>query len=414
MPNVIFIMVDTLRADHLHCYGYTRQTSPNIDKFAAESTRYMRAISQAPMTKMSVPSFLSSEYPQDRGNAFETSLVQAFRSNGYVTGAVISNLEAARAYGVKDLPWDFWDEKLTMNDVTSPQVTSKSLDWISKQSSKPGHPFFLFALYMDPHTPYIRHAGHIFDPEYNGKYRDRIDIPEAAILKEKPPCSVEHFKATYDSEIAFTDEHIGKLIDELKKRGLYDNTLIVFLADHGEEFSDHGDFFHAKTLYSEVLSVPLVIKLPNQHEGRTVGGIFSLIDLAPSILNNLGIDPACLRPQGSVVDLKSAAPLKDKYIYSACVPTLRSVQNAQYSMIRGCSPIISAKDTAELYDLRNDPHELHNIAKAKPNVSSSMSQLLLKQELFVEKSIRKASKTEKIPVTDLEKTRLKSLGYLGN
>ena len=103
-----------------------------------------------------------------------------------------------------------------------------------------------------------------------------------------PPCDVEHMKALYDSEIAYTDAHIGELINRLKKDGLYDKSLVVFLSDHGEEFRDHGAFFHMHTLYRELLHVPLIVKLPGHHQGKIVTGNFSMIDLFPSIVCQLG------------------------------------------------------------------------------------------------------------------------------
>lgn len=416
MPNVIFIMVDTLRADHVHCYGYGRNTTPNVDQLAAASTRYESAISQAPKTSLSVPSFLTSEYPQDRLDSYDNSLTEVLKNNGYVAGAVVSNLEAATTYGLKSQPWDFWDEKLCRQSVSSDQVTTKALDWISKQKSTRSkrQPFFLFALYMDPHTPYVGHQNHLFDPGYKGPCKDKADFYQGDNKRVTPPCSKEHLAALYDSDIAFTDENIGKLISGLKKNGLYDNTLIVFLSDHGEELGDHGDYFHAKFLYKESLSVPLIVKLPNQHDAKVVRGTFSLIDLAPSVLNCLGISPKELNPLGDTVDLRSSDALKDKYIYSAIDPSLRSVRNSRYTMIKGSGPI-TPKGVDQLFDRQSDPKELRNIAKQNRGVFDTMSNLMDKLDKLNADAAHKSKKPHKvIQVTDEDKERLKSLGYLGN
>jgi arylsulfatase len=424
-PNVILIMVDTLRADHLSCYGYSRKTTPNIDGFAAGAIRFRKAISQAPATKWSVPSFLTSEYPQDRERNFHDNIATILQKNGYITAGIVSNPQVDGLPGVYG-GWDFWNTTMCSKDVSSPGIVDNALKFLS-DLPKRRRPFFLFALFMDPHSPYISHAGYVFDPNYHGPLKNQAAFPDTIAESHRltAPCDVEHLKALYDSDIAFTDASIGKFLTELKKRGLYDNSLIVFLADHGEEFNDHGDFFHAKTLYNELLSVPVIVKLPSQHKGRVVGGgAFQLIDLAPSVLESVGIDPKMISPQGVAVNFSTATSLPDRAVFSATRPKLRAVQNARYKLIQGVTPY-STKRVSELYDLKLDPKEHHNLLPGMEQVAKPLRDELVKQDADVAANIRavhqividrilnhKMTNMPKAPTPE-QKERLNSLGYLG-
>lgn len=418
-PDVIFIMVDTLRADHLSCYGYSKKTTPNLDKFASEALLFKRAVSQAPATKWSVPSFLTSEYPQDRYSNYGLNLPTVLKNYGYTTAGVISNLQVDNLPGVAG-GWDFWDTKAGWTFTSSPMVVDNALAWLSKLPEERDHPFFLFTLFIDPHSPYDKHDGFDFDSNYNGPAKKSLTMPAVSEQQRVgAPCGVEHVKALYDSEVAFTDAHIGRFIRELKKKGLYDKSLIVFLADHGEEFMDHGDYFHAKTLYNEVLSVPVIIKLPNQHEGRIVdGGAFRLIDLAPSVLKSVGINPEAIRPQGTAINLRDVTRLEDKPILSATLPHLRSIQDSRYEFIEGTTIYTKNKPVAELYDLRNDPKQHHNLFPGHADLVANFRQLISANDKIVADDIDHLKNGHEARPEAREKTaeeneRLKSLGYLG-
>lgn len=244
-PNVIFIMVDTLRADHLGCYGYQRNTTPNIDEFAKHRIRAERTVSQASWTTCSVASFMTSRYPQ------------------------CMNLGDVCNPGSMDSKFT------TLADAGYAREASNK--WISKVKDRR---FFLFALFMDCHAPYYMHSEYNFDPGYKGKIRERAPLVWEDWYRYSKR-DIEHTKAMYNSEIAYTDRYVGKLLEDLKQQGQYDNSLIILLSDHGEEFKEHGDFEHGHTLYNEVTTVPFIVKLPHKRNGRVLKGTFSLIDVLP-------------------------------------------------------------------------------------------------------------------------------------
>jgi arylsulfatase A-like enzyme len=408
-PNIILIMVDTLRADHLGCYGYSRHTSPNIDRFASGSIRFEHALSQAPFTEWSVPSFLSSKYPQTDEPEYVT-LQEFLTDRGYTTVGVVSNLWQ---YGVSAYPhqaFQHWDADPSIHaaDISSPAVLSESIKWLDKVKDRR---FFLFSLFVDPHTPYIKHARYDFDPENDRKLPNRVDLNLAATDPgTSPPCDVQHMEALYDSEIAYTDEHIGLLLDRLKKDGLYDNSLIVLLSDHGEEFEDHGALFHTRTLYRELLSVPLIIKLPNERKGIVANGCYSLIGLFPSLVSCLGIDPAPLNTHGKAVVLNSLREVPEEYIYSANTHK-RSIQNTQFKLIHTFHSE-HHKDRYELYDIARDPFEKRDIARESSSIVRSLQRPLSDHEKQIGADYGGGMLLNGGAVSSEGKERLKGLGYL--
>jgi len=464
-PNIILIMMDTTRIDHIGCYGYARNTTPNIDELARHSIRFERAISQAPWTEPSVSSFMTSQYPQalfsvdpddpyaknaknaksvKKRSMYEyqapsnsndpntknisvydyqllkikfTTMAEILKDQGYATGAATSNPLLGAVSGC-DRGFDYWNlyEKSKKDDpwsekYTSPAVMSFSEKWLDQVKGKR---FFLFSLFFDPHSPYVRHPECNFDPEYRGKSLGLVSITDnggGTIPLDKLQCSIEHVQSTYDSEIAYTDKYIGSLIEKLKKDGLYDNSIIILMGDHGEEFGDHGALFHGHTLYSELLSVPLIIKLPHQNEGRVVKGKFALIDLLPSIMQEIGADPSTAHLSGKPVSLNDVKRIPDGLIFSATRLNdndLRSVQTLKYKYILGLD-----KSGEKLFDLIADPSERHNILSEQRDIAFSLKKQLLEHEREATNAAR-TSVSDGSPRKDLsneEKAKLRSLGY---
>ena len=220
---------------------------------------------------------------------------------------------------------------------------------------------------------------------------------------------LSHIEALYDSDVAYTDHYIGLLISELKKKGLYDNSIVIFLSDHGEQFADHGGFFHGNTLYREAVHVPVIIKLPNQGRGRVVNGYFPLIDLFPTILSLIGSDPSPTRPQGRPVDLTNAKDIRDEYIFGATslYDKLRSVQNREYKYIFDLE-----KHKAQLFNLPIDPLEQRNIAASEPRIASELQKMLLAKERAISADQTYALDQPGKALAPGEAQKLRSLGYL--
>jgi arylsulfatase A-like enzyme len=409
-PNIIYIMVDTLRADHLGCYGYSRNTSPNIDRFAAGAIRFSKAISQAPWTTPSITSFMTSRYVPMSMDHLQWApmwmplMPEILKDKGYVTSAVVSNQIAGSSVYL-NRGYDWFSEYFGAGNrgVTSPEVTRRALHRIRDTK---GQRFFMFAHFMDPHDPYVLHPGHDFYPDYKGRLRRDRMLATACSGDD-----LKHEEALYDSEIAFTDEYIGKIFDELKRQGLYDDSLIVLLADHGEEFCDHGGIKHSLTLYDELLSVPLIIKLPGQHQGRVVAGNFPLIDLLPSVLKCIHIDTSALKFQGADVPLNTVSVLRDKEIYSRTnggPVNLSSLRSAKWKVIKD-----GTKRTYRLFDLVNDPKEQHNLASARPDLALALGNQVTRMDKQVIDAMGDLKALQAPPEQERGfQKNLRSLGYL--
>jgi arylsulfatase A-like enzyme len=304
--NVMIIGVDTLRPDHLGCYGYDRDTSPNTDRLAEDGVLFENVISQSPWTLPSFATVFTSLYPTQHGAGSLKSLMRTsfpplamiLLKHGYSTGAVINAPALKREFGV-NRGFESYDVNPPGVERSADQVTADALKWIDLNREGP---FFIFVHYFDPHLSYSPPAPYdtLFNPAYRGRLKNSFDInefPQARVtnfesMKVLTPADWNHIRSLYDGEIAFTDMAVGHLIDGIEEMGLRRNTLIVFLSDHGEEFFEHEGFEHGHTLYEELLRVPLVFSLPDALlQGVRINRQVRLLDVAPTILDLLNIDP---------------------------------------------------------------------------------------------------------------------------
>ncbi len=278
-PNILFISIDTLRADHLGTYGYEKATSPNIDAFAKTAVVFDEAFSHSSWTLPSFATMFTSMYGQthkcahfdDKLDESFTTLPELLQKAGYRTRAVVSHVFTGKRHGLIQ-GFDELDDSLqheiteSHQQISSPGVTQSGIDWLEKQASSDtkSKPFFLWLHYFDPHELYQVH------PETASQFRG--------------PGEIE----LYDGEIAFTDLWIGKLFDALTRFGLDSNTIVILVADHGEEFTDHGGERHGRSLYREVLHVPFMIKAPGMQPHR-VADTVRTVDLMPTVLSLAGL-----------------------------------------------------------------------------------------------------------------------------
>lgn len=300
--NVLLVTIDTLRADHLSCYGYGRRTTPVIDALASEGYRFERAWCQAPWTLPSMASLLSSRYPGELGIRDMKSklpedapiLPEAMAAGGYETGAVV----AASLCGAKrgfDRGFEVFDDSNAKGHfaLTSPTVTDLALAFLGRPRTRP---FFLWVHYFDPHHAYQDHQEFRFfaDQDYRGPVNSGQDINELFALNAAGrlgPADFQRLRDLYDSEIAFTDREVGRLLDGLRRTGRYDDTLILLTSDHGEEFGDHSGLSHTYSLFQELMHVPLLMKKPHSRRGEVVFEPVALLDVAPTILREAGLPP---------------------------------------------------------------------------------------------------------------------------
>ena len=405
-PNVVLITIDTLRADHLGCYGYKQIKTPNIDGLAADGVRFERAFAVVPVTLPSHSSILTGTYPMFSGmhdfsgnklNPQQPTMASVLKQAGYQTGAVIAAAVLDSRFGLNqgfDFYYDHFDfsrlDEANLDEMERPGnvVADVTLDWLAKNSGKK---FFLWMHLYDPHAPY-------HPPE---------------------PYSHEYASQPYDGEIAFADEQVGRLIRFLKDKGLYQNTLIVLCGDHGESLGEHGEKTHGFFIYNATMHVPLIIRLPGKSSAGTVADPVSLVDLMPTVLGELGIDvPTQVQghnllpemPGEQAASTRDAKAERDRTLYGETYmprihfnwSELRGSENTKYHFIDAPRP--------ELYDLTADPGELHNLMADKKAVAEEMHAKLA--AMIREYSAGK----EMAETTGLDPAlmeRLKSLGYAG-
>ena len=298
-PHVLVFLVDTLRADHLGCYGYDRPTSPNIDRFAAGAVRFDHAVAQSSWTRPATASVLTGLYPHHHGARTRNSVLgedvpylpEILGSLGYRTLGVSTNGNAGMDYGFRRGFHHFMQMRESVRrpgiHVPAWRAVDEALEWLERIG--PEDAFFVFLHVTDPHAPYLPPDG----------YRKQFapDAPAGpGILLDNLPGGAGHstddLRDLYDAEIAFVDEHFGRMLDELDRRGFLDDTLVVFVSDHGEEFVDHGGHGHGATLYQEQIHVPLIIRLPESLQSASLRSVVDTqvqqIDIVPTILDAIG------------------------------------------------------------------------------------------------------------------------------
>jgi arylsulfatase A-like enzyme len=398
---VVIVAVDTLRPDHLGCYGYPRPTSPGIDRFAESGALFENVRSQAPWTLPSFATVFTSLYPTQHGaDEVKTrmrtgfpALAEILARHGYATGAVINAPALKPANGV-DRGFSFYD-MTPLGGRNAKGTTRDALAWIDGLG---GEPFFAFVHYFDPHLPYSPPQGYAdrFEEAYEGSLGASFNLEGFSRvrrimfeqMKDLAPEDWEHIVALYDGEIAFTDEAVVELLEGLEQRGLADNTLVVFLSDHGEEFFEHGGFEHGHCLYDEVIKVPLILRMPGIiPAGVRLSRQVRLIDVAPTILDLVGIpapahfEGASLKP---MLTGNGGPPARENCLLPPGVAFSEALMHGreQKSVTAFPTKLIHSMDSGEdlVFDLEQDPFELEDLGSGSPGAARLRH--LLYQTLF--------------------------------
>lgn len=313
-PNVVIYLVDTLRKDHLGCYGYEKPVSPHLDRFAEGATLFENAIAQAPWTRPSVASILTGLGPLAHGvrtlddrlpDAAET-LPERLKAAGYRTAAFSTNWHVSRDTG---LAQGFDDFLFFPQDGASSAVNRRVLAWLD--GHRQARPFFLYVHAIDPHTPYDPPADlrRKFAPNAGPKAGTTESLKRIyAVRGKRRAARIAEVAPLYDAEIAANDRSFGALLSALRERNLFEDTLIVFVADHGEALGERGRFGHAQSLHAEELEIPLVVKLPGQARGERVSRLAQHIDLLPTLLAAAGLPPARSLPGSDLFAPSGAEP----------------------------------------------------------------------------------------------------------
>ncbi len=308
--NIILLSADALRADHLSCHGYHRETSPVLDELAAESLHFTNAYSASSHTREAVPALLTGEFPDtaigsDYRLATET-IASTLSDAGFATGGFHSNPFISRAYGF-DQGFDTFDDDLHFGKhklialaqraidklrnrhyARAEEINERSLEWIDSLESD--EPFFLWNHYMDTHGPYeppgeyetLYHDEGLSGRDAQSLYRRAIKDPDSITDDER-----ELLIDLYDAEIRYNDEKIGAFLDELRDRELLERSLLIFTADHGDAFGEHGYYEHPRYLHDEITHVPLLVRPPSGAQG-IVETPASTLDVVATIAEEIG------------------------------------------------------------------------------------------------------------------------------
>ncbi|MGE4605370.1 MAG: sulfatase [Myxococcota bacterium] len=417
-PNVLFILVDTLRADHISAYGYPRETSPAIDALALESVVFSDAISQAPVTIPSVLQIMTGQLLIGKSIPSSTpTLAQALRSAGYATMAIVDNpILESRPTGI-ELGFDSFftnaviDERLDQQHYKTKTpadvITQRAIRWL--ESHPDSRPFFAWLHYFDPHDPYTPPypQDSPFLPASESGLPESVrigDIRRNPLATQRRPPDAPTISAgerarlidLYDSEIRYLDGSLEDLFDHLKRADLYDETLIVLTSDHGEAFGEHGEWMHGRSLHRNQLHVPLLIKLPEpETQHRQVDTPVQLIDLAPTLCAYLRIHCSSTGNDRNILEHSYAEAFTLWNFWIA-------VRDESWKLIYHIST-----QQAQLYDLASDPTEQHNRAQSDPE---TLARLLAKKDELLEASWKHQEAALQQSAEQAE--QLRELGYL--
>ena len=447
-PNVLLITVDTLRPDHLGCYGYSRPTSPYIDTLARRGVLFRVAITAAGRTVQSFPSILTGVYPMAHGLRYEgqnyeilagrLTLTRALKDSGYECFAVTQGLNVGlhRDFDIydPDIYLDPQGNKVYLPARNDSDASRKAIQWLRGRKRKDA-PFFLWVRYNAPHWPYDPPAPYAetFDPGYRGPHTFNEEagpgVERGDIIFGRtrlPEREVRHAVAHYDGEVAVADRAAGELFRALESMGLLAGTIVVVTADHGESLGEHDYFFeHGAYLYEQTVRVPLIISYPpSLPPGAVVESQARTVDIMPTVLEVAGLPtPGGLQGASLVPRIRGQetgpAPLaysesgrnfyreNPRQYVEGVAGKWRMMRSDHYKLIM--IPTKSGGPLWEFYDLQTDPGEATNALGSHAEEEAALRKTLL--DLVAGDPGRNDREEPPLP-PDLEEN-LRSLGYVG-
>ncbi len=385
-PNVLLVTIDTLRADHVGCYGDSEARTPNLDRLAREGVAFDHASTAVPLTLPSHTTLLTGCYPLHHGvrnnGTYDLpsdvpTLAEHFHDAGYRTGAFVSAFVLNRQFGLSR-GFDVYDDSL-LTERRGSETVRRAIAWLDRRDRRP---FFVWVHLYEPHAPWTP------------------PMPYAALP----------LPSGYDREIAAADGALGALLDHLRSTGRLDRTIVDVMADHGEGLNDHGEMEHGVFLYQETIRIPWLLRLPHGRDaGRRVPSLVATIDLAPTLCELAGLPPMAGIDGFSLVPTLNGGALPPRSgIYLETVypkenfgwAPLSGLAGLRWKWIRGPAP--------ELYRLTDDSAERNNLRSSQPDTATLLSQRLIR----VEQGIQHAETGQPRNVSAEVVERLRSLGYL--
>lgn len=422
-PNVVLISIDTLRADHLGAYGYERPTSPNLDRLAAEGVLFENAVAPSPWTLPSHASMLTGLVPARHGvldadrvlPGSIPTLAETLREAGVRTAAFVNVTYLGPRNGLSRGFEDFRHFDEMRMELSGPPAIAAIRTWLDAHGERP---FFLFFHSFDVHSDY--RPGPEQRELFVRPYAGPMDGTTAQIRRIREgeytptPEDIAHLRDLYDGAIRLFDERLGELFAELDRRGLTERTWIVVTSDHGEEFFEHGGVLHGRTLYEEVIRVPLIVRGPGAEAGRRVEALAQLVDVPNTILALFGAPP--LDPTDGIdlgPFLRAGAPPPDGAADRAAL-----LEAAPWKLWRGAQTHLVGARTqrlkaihdlgggaTQLFDLARDPAERSDVAAAQPEA------LLPLRALIDRYAALARGEAGAVALTPEQVEQLRALGY---
>ncbi|HVG09897.1 MAG TPA: sulfatase [Thermoanaerobaculia bacterium] len=432
-PNVLMLVIDALRPDHLGCYGYPLATSPTIDALARRGVLFTNAASLASYTRAAVPSIFTSVHPGAHGvltqgkkvemlsDEYET-LAETLKERGYVTAAFAPNPSLNHAFNF-DQGFDLYDDNFQIgvrgaeDFETASKINERTLGWLR---ANPGKPFFAYLHYRDVHAPYVPPPpyDHMFDKPGDGR-----PLSEAEYKSQPPDVrqprrfrDLDSYVEQYDGEIRYTDDHLARFLETLAKEGFLDDTVIFLTADHGESFLEHRSWTHGTGLYEELTRVPLLLVLPGEkHKGQRVVAPVQTTDIYPSILELLELGTLPQIQGRSLFDaIEGKADPKRPVFNEALVSHGHRPWNfGELVAVRydGWKLIYNRRSrTAELYNLAQDPGETRDLVDSERERARDLLRMIAAQDRENAKRSHRVKGNEELPEDVVE--GLKALGYV--
>lgn len=435
-PNILLITIDTLRADHLSTYGYSRLTSPHLDRLARQGVQFDNAYTVVPLTGPSHASIMTSLYPQQHGLQINgmhmtdhpkpITLALILRRFGYSTGAFVSAWPLKKGITGLGRGFQVYNQKFSYHYKvvnaarTSEQVNQAAIPWLRKHHRGP---FFMWVHYFDCHAPYDLH-----DQYEDLPYNPAAHVAQTAGHPEADAETTRRIQA-YDSEIAYTDHYVGALLDELSSLKIDGKTLVIVMADHGESLGEHGYVGHGNELYQGIVHIPLIISYPGVFpEGARVSNDVSSLDVTPTVLDLLGLPVKRLPFEGHsllpVVRKAVAEPESKAFFLTYNEPTLlppgwmswvwdwaESKRNpSRMGMVEGNLKTVYNEEKKLLDRFEIDPTGVHEAQLADANPSVQDKDLRALKEWF-KRTNRGLNPESYLSQQDVE--MLRSLGYVG-
>jgi len=434
-PNIVLIVIDTLRADHLSHYGYHRATAQSLDEFAETASLFTDCTSPAPWTVPSVASIMTGLHPvhhrlERLGFALPEELstvAEALREGGWNTAAISFNPAVRTDFGFAqgfDLFEDHRGKFGAYPDIA--KMVRRVDKWLD---DNPPQPFFLYLQPMNVHGPYKvparkrsvllgRPPGRQFryfrEPMRSIMRKGRLDLRD-----EVDAAYLESLVDTYDTAVRYTTDQVARILARLSQRELFDDTLIIITADHGEELFDHGGFNHGTSMHGELLHVPLYVKMPGQREGSRVSAPVSLLDIVPTVFDAAGLSSLHHMDGTSLVPLleqprATASFGRRPRVYQSAWRNHfvgSAITAGHFKLIRIDSNYERVANAWRLYDLDSDPSEHIDLSEIHGEVLSSLQDELESAISRYEKHAGPMPEDRR-GLLDKDLDRLRALGYV--